>query len=399
LITINNTKYTVVGIVDTKFDLSRYESLIEKKDYQSSAQQIIDYALINEFYAHKDNSLVSMIMVGSGFVEKIVKAEPVIFDINKGYLWFHGDEFNIDPSYLTTLDEIDLSDVVWISDSKKALNDKEIIVFESCVDFWNSENAVYTDNGQIDYAKTLGRNNKTTISKNMFEDEKFFDEEGYTVVGVLPNNEKYSKFDRTAIVSEALLKEFVSDDDGIYTSAIGVMPKQKDSIKTLVSFCYNNDDDIRFPLQNAATFELDMISEELKEFAKIFMYIGLGFALFAAVMMANFIGTSISYKKQEIGILRAIGSRSNDVFRIFFSESFIIAIINFILSGIGVFLVTQIINGIVRKEVGILITFLTFGARQIVLILFISVFVAFVASFVPVYRIASKKPIDAIRDK
>ncbi len=398
-ITINNVKYTITGIVDTKFDLTRYKSLVEKKDYQSSAQQIIDYALANEFYAHKDNSLVSMIMVGEGAIGKIIEAEPPIFNINKGYLWFHGNEFNIDPNYLTTVDKINLSDVVWVNDSKTTLSDKEIIVFEPCIEFWDTENAVHTDDGSIDYAKTLKKNNKTSISKNMFEDEEYSDQEGYTVVGVIPANEKYSKFDRTAVVSASLFKEFVSDDDGIYTSAIGAMPTQKDAIKNLVSFCYNNDDDIRFPLQNAATFELDMISEELKEFAKIFMYIGLGFALFAAVMMANFIGTSISYKKQEIGILRAIGSRSNDVFRIFFSESFIIAIINFILSGIGVFAATQIINAVVRKEAGILITFLTFGARQIVLLLAVSVFVAFVASFIPVYRIASKKPIDAIRDR
>ena len=201
------------------------------------------------------------------------------------------------------------------------------------------------------------------------------------------------------MVSEKLLNEFSSIEDGKYTSAIGAMPKSHDNVKTLVSFCYNNDDDIRYPLQNAATFELDMISEELKEFAKVFLYIGLGFAMFAAVMFANFIGTSISYKKQEIGILRAIGSRSNDVFRIFFSESFIIALINFALSSVGVFAITQILNGLVRKEAGILITFLTFGPRQIILLLFVSVFVAFISSYIPVKRIASKKPIDAIRDR
>lgn len=398
-ITINNTKYTITGVVDTKFDLTRYESLTHKKDYNSSAQQIIDYALVNEFNAHKDNSIVSMIMVGEGAISKMLESEPAIYNINKGYLWFHGDEFNIDPSYLTTIDKINISDVVWVNDSKSVLSDKEIIVFESCIEFWDSENAVYTYDGKIDYIKMLKNNNKTFVSKNMFEDDENFEDEGYTVVGVIPDNEKYIKYERTAIVANSLFKEFVSDDDGIYTSAIGAMPQKKDAIKTLVSFCYNNDDDIRFPLQNAATFELDMISEELKEFAKIFMYIGLGFALFAAVMMANFIGISISYKKAEIGILRAIGSRSNDVFRIFFSESFIIAIINFVLSGIGVFAATQIINAVVRKEVGILITFLTFGVRQIILLLFISVFVAFVASFIPVYKTASKKPIDAIRDR
>ena len=116
-------------------------------------------------------------------------------------------------------------------------------------------------------------------------------------------------------------------------------------------------------------------------------------------MLANFIGPSISYKKQEIGILRAIGSRSNDVFRIFFAESFVIAMINFILSSIGVFAATVIINQLMRMEVGILITILSFGPRQLVLLLAVSIFVAFVASFLPVKRIASKRPIDAIRNR
>ncbi len=398
-ITVNNTKYIITGIVDTKFNISRYESLIKKKDDPSSAQQIIDYALINEFYSHKDNSLVSMLMVGEGAIDKLIATEAPIYDINKGYLWFHGNQFSIDPAYLTTLDKVDTSDIVWINEAKKTLDEKEIVAFVDCVEFWDVENAAKKDDGSIDYVKSLKKDNSTNISKNMFNSDEYSQEEGYTVVGIIESQEKYSKFGRTAVVSSEIFNTFSSIEDGKYASAIGAMPDSHEDIKAVVSYCYNTDDDIRYPLQNAATFELDMISEELKEFAKVFLYIGLGFALFAAVMLANFIGTSISYKKQEIGILRAIGSRSNDVFRIFFSESFIIAVINFVLSSIGVFVVTQILNSVVRKNVGILITFLTFGPRQIILLLFVSVFVAFIASYIPVKRIASKKPIDAIRDR
>ena len=39
---------------------------------------------------------------------------------------------------------------------------------------------------------------------------------------------------------------------------------------------------------------------------------------------------------------------------------------------------------------------LLFGARQIVLTFVASALVAFLSSFIPVYRIAKKKPIDAI---
>ena len=156
---------------------------------------------------------------------------------------------------------------------------------------------------------------------------------------------------------------------------------------------------MRYAIQNSVTFELDSINSVLKTLSKYFFWIGVGFAVFAAIMLSNFIGTSIAYKKQEIGILRAIGSRSNDVFRIFFSESFIIAMINFVLSSVGVFAATTIINSLIRNEAGVLVTVLSFSVRQVALLLAVSILVAFVASFLPVKRIASKRPIDAIRGR
>ena len=48
---------------------------------------------------------------------------------------------------------------------------------------------------------------------------------------------------------------------------------------------------------------------------------------------------------------------------------------------------------------GVLVTVLSFGVRQVALLLIVSIFVAFAASFLPVKRIASKRPIDAIRGR
>jgi putative ABC transport system permease protein len=42
---------------------------------------------------------------------------------------------------------------------------------------------------------------------------------------------------------------------------------------------------------------------------------------------------------------------------------------------------------------------LSFGPRQILLLFVISIVVAAIASFLPVKKIASKKPIDAIRNR
>ena len=208
-----------------------------------------------------------------------------------------------------------------------------------------------------------------------------------------------SDISSTVVCSDSLFNKFTEGTDSYYNFCVGAMPKDKNDIRTLVSYCYDESASVRYPIQNSVTFVLDSINVALKMLSKVFLWIGIGFALFAALMLANFIGISISYKKQEIGILRAIGSRSNDVFRIFFAESFIIAMINFVLSAIGVGVATFIINYVIRNEVGILVTVLTFSIRQVALLFAVSVAVAFLASYIPVKKIASKRPIDAIRDR
>lgn len=191
--------------------------------------------------------------------------------------------------------------------------------------------------------------------------------------------------------------KYAPHEDGIYSFAIAPMPTNEADIRKIVELGYATGDDIAFTLQNQVTNSLDFFNEFIEMGASIFIYVGLGFALFAALMMMNFISTSISYKRREIGILRAVGARSSDVFKIFFSEALIIALINYVLSVIGTIAAVIILNNAVRNE-GINVTLLNFGIRQVILMLAISVFVAVISSFLPVWKIARRKPVDAIKD-
>ena len=171
-----------------------------------------------------------------------------------------------------------------------------------------------------------------------------------------------------------------------------------DALRKLVQMTYDEESDLNFSLQNSVMNTLESFNSFIEVGAQIFLYIGIGFAVFSALLLMNFISTSISYKKREIGILRAVGARSSDVFKIFFSEALIIALINFILSLAAVIGAITFANGYMHKQ-GINITLLTFGPRQVILMLLISIAVALVASFLPVYRIAKRKPVDAIKDR
>ncbi len=191
-------------------------------------------------------------------------------------------------------------------------------------------------------------------------------------------------------------QESASHENGIYAFVIAPMPTDPALIRKMVDLSYA-DTDIIFELQNQVMYTLSSFNSFIEIGASVFIYVGLGFALFAALMMMNFISTSISYKRREIGILRAVGARSSDVFKIFFSEALIIALINYILSLIATIVSVTVLNTMVRNE-GINVTLLNFGIRQVALMLGISVLVALIASFLPVWRIARRKPVDAIKN-
>ena len=398
-ITLNNVKYTVTAIIDTGFDISRYASLTEKKQHQSKAEQMVDFVLYNEFSSSSAYSYAGIIMVGKEKMEKLISERPPMTAITEGYISFNchtgkeNEDYGVDSQYLATLQDVKGENIIWIDGEKKTLGEKEIIATKDALQFYNG--IPDTD----DYAKYLKNKNTLSAWESSFYDGE--NTEGWKLVGIIDNTSEgnKSKLTSTVVTSDSVFKKYTDGSDNIYSFAVGAMPAEKEEVRSAVEYCYREDSNVRYQIQNSVTFELDSVNDALKIMSKYFFWIGIGFAAFAALMLANFIGTSISYKKQEIGILRAIGSRSNDVFRIFFAESFVIAMINFVLSSIGVFAATVIFNQLMRTQVGILITILSFGPRQLILLLAVSLLVAFIASFLPVKRIASKRPIDAIRNR
>ncbi len=198
-------------------------------------------------------------------------------------------------------------------------------------------------------------------------------------------------------------QERAEHEDGIYAFVIAaVNADNHDAIKTLVELSYaeteDNKPDLLFEMQNAVMYTLGSFNEIIEVLAQVFVWVGLGLALFSSFLLMNFIATSISYKKRDIGILRAVGARSSDVFKIFFSEAFIIALINFVLAVAASVAAVMVLNWYMRNS-GINITLLSFGPLQMAIMLGVSLLVSVLASFLPVYKIAKKKPVDAIKDR
>ena len=140
-----------------------------------------------------------------------------------------------------------------------------------------------------------------------------------------------------------------------------------------------------------------MVNELIEELSLIFLIIGIVLAVFAALLLFNFISMSISNKRKEIGILRAVGARGTDVFKIFLSESGIIVGICTAIALIGTIILTLVINNLLKVRVGLDVTLFVFGPLSILLMVAIAVVVALVSTFLPVYFAARKKPVESIR--
>lgn len=186
---------------------------------------------------------------------------------------------------------------------------------------------------------------------------------------------------------------------GEYSFAVSKL-NNSGSDKDFVYVCEKfSADNVKYTIQNAQTSTLDSFEGIISSTAQIFLYIAIAFAVFAAMLLMNFISTSISYKKREIGVLRALGARGSDVFGIFLNESLLIATINFVLAAVATIIGGSVINNAIISKLGVTIPLINVGVRQLVLILAVSWGSAFIASLIPTTKISRKKPIDAINNR
>ena len=211
-------------------------------------------------------------------------------------------------------------------------------------------------------------------------------------------------YENVLVVANSVYNDVADAKGGKYVFAITKMVAES-QLKNIVKWSYDNStaksDKIstHYIIKAGPTELLGMVNDTLESLTQVFMWVGLGLALFAALLMMNYIATTISYKKREIGILRAVGARSVDVFGIFFNESLIIAFINFILASVSTFGFVFYINTALRDKYNLTLTLLNFSFRHVAFILLIAVGVAALASALPVFNISRKKPIDAIRSE
>lgn len=217
---------------------------------------------------------------------------------------------------------------------------------------------------------------------------------GITPVGLL-------QADNLAFCGDTLKNTDVRDTNEIYKSVL--LPIARISEKQLNSMINIDavekvDSASALRINTPFIANIDNASELIGTLGKIFLNTGIALAVFAALLLFNFISASIAQKKKEIGILRAVGARGSDVFKIFFAETLILVVVCLVVSLILSAVLCVAINNIIKNQSAFVsYDLLIFGPLNALIIIAIAAAVAVVGTFVPVFLTARKKPVEAIR--
>ena len=219
--------------------------------------------------------------------------------------------------------------------------------------------------------------------------------------GIYVSQRFYDSLDTVMYVTSTEQTNYVQPEDAMYDGIYIPYNHTSEGFRAILA-------DIGYKHINVATDVLYEINSTLYDsvnevnsiadlLSTVFLVVGIVFAVFASLLMFNFISMSISNKRKEIGILRAVGARGTDVFKIFFAESGIIVGICLVLSVIGSVVLSIVINNILRSTLGLSVTIFVFGIVSLLMMIALAVVIAFISTFLPVYFAARKKPVESIR--
>ena len=194
------------------------------------------------------------------------------------------------------------------------------------------------------------------------------------------------------IVSEEYAKAAFGGSAGMF--ALAGPPESASEAATLYELLKSGE----YLVYTDAVAEVEEYRETIGGFTGAFVGVGAAFAVFAGALIFQFINLSIEAKRGQVGILRALGARSYDVCRIFFSESFLLALVSVAVAIPSTVGLSYAVNKILADLFFIRIAVLNFTIWMPVSILLLGFVIAFAATVFPVLKEARKAPIDAIRD-
>ncbi len=395
IINIGGKKFKITGFIKTNIaeDFLNKFSLIYNNDYKNSLYETI----YNNFTISYERNYSNLLYVSKEFYDDLTNFN--------GFL----NVSDISYSRGTFLDSFSIN-IPFIDDD----------FYWSNIDSISSLNKIDRDYFFFDSAKTKLEKNEILISSSIYDEHKdFFDSESsegfnysleYSLNGEEINAEGkivgyFSDEDSLKMNSIVLDEEFYSELTSGYEYGFNSFIFKNNSnetnnaFETFIHNKFGSDYNNKFVIYNNIVAKISGISDSFKLLKFGLSICGVFLAIFSMILFGNFISNSISYRKKEIGILRALGCRKIDVFSIFFFEGLAIALINFVLSLIGTTVCVVVINNYLTSFILVKASYLNLGIIEILLLLLISILASTISTYIPTSHYTKKNPFDAINGK
>ena len=213
----------------------------------------------------------------------------------------------------------------------------------------------------------------------------------YEIIGVIHDNIDYGMI----YYNKDNISKLISNNLSI-NSLFRRVNNVNELEKILMYYPVNGSDVI-----SSSTYSSGLISALVT--SSLFKFIGkygvIVFLIFSVLLLMNFISNSIKFRKKEIGTLRAIGCRSNDVIMMFVYECLTLMIICLLIAFSVIPKFVKAINNLIVSAISVNVDILKFGINQMVGVSVIMIAIVTLASIIPIRKLTKTKPIDTILDK
>lgn len=400
-IPVENQWLSVTGIVNK--DNTKYDSLKKVNPRNVNGEAYRTYREFKNVASIDSNKL----FVKEGFIKSLNIQKGNTLEANQYnlYLKMGEEESGLGSlSYPTkAISYYDGKKMTTTSDVKKneiILTPDNVMLFLGKSDTFYSEDMMKKSSEEIrtliqESANRLIGRTTTLNADEMYDSSNKAISQDMKIIGVLLPEGDFKMEDiynlNSAVVNKDIINPFISEP--VFVSETLTKIENND----LKSFLEKYDIDKNLYANTVATQDVIQIKSIAKFMTKVFFYVSIAFFIFAVLLMMNFIVVSISYRKKDIGILRAIGARSTDVLKIFIWEGALLAVISYIVMMVALFAISFFVNNLAQEQIGILISPIIITLRQPILMLGIVALVTFIACVFPVTKIARQRPIDAIK--
>ena len=188
-------------------------------------------------------------------------------------------------------------------------------------------------------------------------------------------------------------------------SEIDVYPVNFDSKAAVTQVLDEYNDRMRTEDEGKVITYTDVVGalmSSVTEIVNMISYVLIAFVAISLIVSSIMIGVityiSVLERKKEIGILRSIGASKRDVSRVFNAETVIEGFVSGVM-GVSITAIGSIPANIIVEEIHDVpnIARLPFGAA--IILIFISIFLSFIAGLIPSRKAAKADPVEALRSE